>query len=41
MQKSQRGFTITELLDAIVFVVWLAIVCSMIYVVFHFITKFW
>jgi type II secretory pathway pseudopilin PulG len=39
--KTQKGFTITELLAVLMLLFWFACVVGIIYVALHFIAKFW
>jgi Tfp pilus assembly protein PilE len=39
--NKQRGFTIIELGGVLFFLVWLACVSAILYVAYHFISKFW
>lgn len=39
--KHQKGFTVTVVIAALAVLLWLACVVGLIYVVAHFIAKFW
>lgn len=41
MMKKQRGFTVIELLFAIASLASIGLACGVIYIVLHFIGKFW
>jgi prepilin-type N-terminal cleavage/methylation domain-containing protein len=41
MKKFQRGFTLHELLIGMFLVLWLAAVGGILYVAWHFISKWW
>ena len=41
MKKYQKGFTLIELLFVFSFIIGLGVVVGVIYILFHFILKFW
>lgn len=39
--KNQKGFTAIELILVVSVVAWVAVFCGIVYVLVHFISKFW